>query len=201
MNLNTYNRQDHFKNGYKISDSDYDQILDKQDPDTNGNGIYNIYEVDKEKIATFIEKISNDRYFSTNSNTLVEKIKYTFGAFNSYRVISQAYLEQNLAIEPILREYTKTKYNVHKYSITLDYPSTLYEYLSDIGTLQSTDINKYRGSIFFVLKDDNVKNMGIVLGNNSFGIVLDGDSRLIKHSLEDINDKYPDADIKVVSIP
>ncbi len=201
MNLNTYNKQNHFRNGYKISDSDYDQILDRDDPDTNGNGIYNIYEVDKEKIATFVEEISNDRYFSTNSNTLAEKIKYTFGAFNSYRVISQAYFEQNLAIEPILREYTKTKYNIHKYIIEVDYPTTLYEYLSDIGTLQSTDINNYRGSIFFVLKDDNVENMGIILGNNSFGIVLDGDSRLVKHSLEDIKDAYPNSDIKVVSIP
>lgn len=197
MNLNTYNKQNHFENGYKISDSDYDQILDRYDPDTNGNGIYNIYEVDKEKIASFVESISLNRYMVTTQ----KDIKYSFGAFNSYRLISQAYFEQNLAIEPILKEYTKTKYNIQKYIVNISYPTTLYEYISEIGTFESEDIDGYRGSIFFVLRENTLINMGIVLDNNSFGTVLEDDERLITHTIEEIQEEYPNTELKVVSIP
>lgn len=197
MNLNIYNNQHHFENSAKVSDIDYDGILDRTDPDTNGNGIYNIYEVDKGKIATFVESISNDRYMVTTNRG----IKYYYGAFNSYRVISQAYFEQNLALEPILKEYMKIKYNIQKYMVDISYPEALYEYLSDIGTFTNTDIKEYIGSIFFVKEGEDVVNMGIVLGENSFSTVLEGDTRLVKHTLEDIQKTYPKSEITVVSIP
>ena len=202
MNLNIYNNQHHFENGRKISDIDYDGVLDRQDLDTNGNGIYNIYEVDKEKVATFVEDISNSRYMVVyNRDTTVEKIKYMYGALDSYRVISQAYFEQNLAIEPILKEYVRKKYDIQKYMINISYSDTLYEYLCEIGTAVNTNIGNYRGSIFFLVENDTAVNMGIVLGENSFGTVLNGDTKLITHTLDEILKEYPKAELKVVSIP
>lgn len=197
MNLNTYNKQYHFDNGVKISDADYDGILDRIDPDTNGNGIYNIYEVDKEELVTFIKSISSNRYMVTTQ----KDIKYYYGALTSYRLISQAYFEQNLAIEPILKEYIKTKNSIEKYMINISYPDALYEYLSDVGTFADIDINQYQGSIFFILGNNEIKNMGIVLEDNSFSTVLEGDKRLVIHTLEDIQKVYPESEIKVVSIP
>jgi hypothetical protein len=197
MNLSTYNKQYHFENGTKVSDKDYDGILDRYDLDTNGNGIYNIYEVDKEKVATFVEEISNSRYIATTK----KNISYYYGGFNSYRVISQAYFEQNLAIEPILKEYVKTKYDIQEYTMDISYPDILYEYLSEIGTFVNTSIGNYPGSIFFQVENDTPVNMGIVLSENSFGTVLNGDTKLVTHTLDEILNEYPNSEFKVVSIP
>ncbi len=172
-----------FQNGIKIYDSDYDGVLDRYDLDTNGNSIYNIYEAEKEQIASFVEKISSNRYMTSTQDTFIEDIKYNYGAFNSYRLISQAYVQQNLPLEPILKEYVKIKYNVQKYIVDISYPKTLYEYLSDIGMFTNTDIGEYRGSIFFVVESNEVLNMGIVLNENSFGTVLPNDKRLVIHKL------------------
>lgn len=201
MNLNTYNMESQFQNGIKIYDLDYDGVLDRYDLDTNGNGIYNMYEADKEQIASFVEKISSNRYMTSTQDTFIEDIKYNYGAFNSYRLISQAYVQQNLPLEPILKEYVKIKYNVQKYIVDISYPNTLYEYLSDIGMFTNTDIGEYRGSIFFVIENNEVLNMGVVISENSFGTVLPNDKKLLIHKLNELNEVYPQAEIKVVSTP
>lgn len=200
MNQKTYNMAYNFENGRKAEDLDYDGVLDKYDLDIDNDGIHNIYEVDTKQLATFVESISTDKYIVTNSNDTVGKIKYSFGAFNSYRVISQAYFEQNLAIEPVLTQYAKSKYEINGYSIDISYPTLLYEYLIDNGTLNDLNSNEDTGKIFFVTEKNTVLNMGIVLENNLFSTVLPNDMRLVIHTQEDILDEYPNSDIKVATL-
>ncbi len=200
MNLNTYNKAFQFENGIKLHDTDYDGVEDTFDTDTNNNGINNILEVSEEEMVTFVKSISNDRYLVTNSNDIVGRIKYSFGAFGSYRLISQAFFEQNLPIEPVLVEYAKTKYNIQGYNMDIPYPTLLYEYLTENGSLYYLYPYLDTGKIFFVIENDKVLNMGIVLDKNLFGIVLLNDKKLITHTQEDILNDYENADIKVVSI-
>ena len=174
MNLNTYNKAFIMENGKKVLDMDYDGIQDRYDTDTNNNGIKNIYELDR--------------------------AKYLFGAFNSYRLISQTFYEQNLPIEPVLREYYATRNSLTNYDTEILYPQNLYLYLSEYGEEKEYEDGRYTGEIFFVLEQSEVVNMGLILSKNSFGIVLDNDKKLIPHSLNEILDYYSNAEIKVLSI-
>lgn len=200
MNLNTYNKAYQFENNIRIGDIDYDGIKDRIDSDTNSNRINNILEVNEEEMVSFVKSISTDRYFVTNSTDIVGKIKYGFGAFGSYRLISQAFFDQNLPIEPVLVEYAKAKYKIQGYNIDIPYPTLFYEYLTEKGSLYYLNPYLDTGKIFFVIENDKVLNMGIVLDKDLFGIVLLNDKKLITHTQEDILNDYENADIKVVSI-
>ena len=200
MNLNTYNKAFIMENGKKVLDMDYDGIQDRYDTDTNNNGIKNIYELDREKAVTFVQSISSEQYMATNSKDTFGKIKYLFGAFNSYRLISQTFYEQNLPIEPVLREYYATRNSLTNYDTEILYPQNLYLYLSEYGEEKEYEDGRYTGEIFFVLEQSEVVNMGLILSKNSFGIVLDNDKKLIPHSLNEILDYYSNAEIKVLSI-
>ncbi len=200
MNLNTYNKAYQFENGIKLHDTDYDGIKDRFDTDTNNNGVNNILEVNRSEMVTFIKSISDGKYLVTNTNDTVDKIKYGFGAFGSYRLISQTFFDQNLPIEPVLIQYAKTKYNIQGYNIDIPYPTLLYEYLIENGSLYYFNPYLDTGKIFFVIENEKVLNMGIVLDKDLFGIVLLNDKKLITHTQEDILNDYENADIKVVSI-
>ena len=199
MNLNTYNYSSHFINREKIYDADYDRIQDSKDADTDNDGIDNIQEGDKEEIAQFAKKISTNKYFaSSNQQNIWEKVKYSSGAFNSYRIISQAYFEQNLAIEPVLKEYEQKKYNLLSYSQHTPSPILLYEYFADKKCLHNLDIQTERNSIFFILNNNEMVNMGIVLDSKTFITVLDTDKRVVTHTENDIKKAYPNYEIKIV---
>jgi len=200
MNLNTYNYSSHFRNGEKIYDADYDRIQDSKDADTDNDGIDNIQEGDKEEIVQFAKRISTNRYFASNrQQNIWEKVKYNSGAFDSYRIISQAYFEQNLAIEPVLKEYEQKKYNTNSYTQHTPSPILLYEYFADNGYLHNLDTQIENGSIFFILTNDKMVNMGIVLDSETFVTVLSTDKRVIMHTKNDIQEAYPNCVIKAVS--
>ena len=200
MNLNTYNYSSHFKNGERIYDADYDKIQDSRDADTDNDGIDNIQEGDKKKIAQFAKRISANKYFASNKQQNIwENVKYNSGAFNSYRIISQAYFEQNLAIEPVLKEYEQKKYNTNSYIQYTPSPILLYEYFADNSSLYNPNAQVESGSIFFILNNSKMVNMGVVLDSETFVTVLDTDKRVVTHTKNDIQEAYPNCVIKAVN--
>ena len=200
MNLNTYNYSSHFRNGERIYDADYDRIQDSRDADTDNDGIDNIQEGDKKKIAQFAKRISANKYFASNrQQNIWESIKYNSGAFNSYRIISQAYFEQNLAIEPVLKEYEQKRYNTNSYTQYTPSPILLYEYFADNGYLYNLDTQIESGSIFFILTNGRMVNMGIVLDSETFVTVLSTDKKVVTHTKNEIQEAYPNCVIKAVN--
>jgi hypothetical protein len=199
MNLNIFNST-YFKVGNeRVLDGDYDGILDIYDPDTNNNEILNIYELDLNKASIFVKDISNGKYLVNDPDTIQGKVKNLFGAMNSYRLISQTYNVQNLSIEPVLLQYSKTKDLKKSYSNDISYSNILYEYMFENATLISQP--KYiQGNIFFVLERNLVLNMGIHVEDDLYGIVLPNDTRLILHTLEDIKREYSQSEIKYVDM-
>ncbi|MDY0097220.1 MAG: metal-dependent hydrolase [Candidatus Dojkabacteria bacterium] len=200
MNLNTYNNAYHFVDRKRNEDIDYDGIQDRYDTDTDNDGVRNIYQLDRGEGIEFVKSISTGKYLVTNSSDTWEKIKYNFGALGSYRLISQTYFEQNLPLEPVLREYYRSKNTPQTYRLSLNYPELLYEYLNEYGVHTTYDKGLYIGDIFFVMEVEKVMNMGIVVGEDTFGIVLPDDTRLVTHNLEEILKHYKATEIKVLSV-
>lgn len=196
MNINMYNKTYMVVDGKRVLDMDFDGVLDMYDPDTNNNGILNIYELDGKEASDFLKEISNGRYMVSSK----KDFKYYFGALNSYRVISQTYNEQNLPIEPVLREYARVKNRSLTYNQDINYPTLLYEYLNQNTQLELLNSQKQQGNIYFVLENGNVVNMGILIDGNTFATVLENDERFILHTLSDIEKQYPTAQIKVVDM-
>ena len=200
MNLNTYNMSAYFVNGERIYDADCDAVLDSKDSDVDDDDIDNIQEADKGKISKFTKGISTNRYLAVaTQEDIYSNIKYNFGAFNSYRVISQAYFEQNLAIEPVLKEYERRKYIAQTYSRHTPYPILLYEYFADNQSLHNLNTKEESGSIFFVTTNQKIENMGIILDSDTFVIVLNKDKKVVTHTRDEIKKEYPNCEIKVVS--
>ncbi len=193
MNLQTYNMAKHFEDGKEIQDIDYDGIQDTKDLDTDSDGINNIEDIDRGKLSLFVSDISRDKYLVSNSQSSFE---YYFGALDSYRLISQGYFEQNQPIEPVLKSYAQKKYNISSYNMDIPYTTLLYEYMLDIGVSKDIDMGKDIGNIFFVIDSEStLLNMGVLVGENTFGIVLEGDRRLVTHSKDEIMGKYPNCTI------
>ncbi len=199
MNTQTYNMADHFEDGRNIQDQDYDGIHNSSDSDTNNNGINNIEEVNRNKLAKFVKSISIDKYLASYSK---DSLEYMFGAFDSYRLISQAYFEQNLPIEPVLKEYANRKYPSKSYTLDINYSTLLKEYLLEKYKMKDLDYTQDVGKIFLVLdQKETLLNMGIVMEQEELGIVLEGDERLKIHSEEDILIRYPNCEIILVDTP
>lgn len=199
MNLNTYNKASHFVKNSMVLDKDYDKIHDRYDWDTDGDGVSNILEIDREEMITFIKSISTGRYLVSSDVSFLNKIASSFGGFNSYRILSQAYFEQNLALEPVLIDYFRKENSLDGYSMEMSYIDTLYQYLKQYGIESDMDTP---GGIYFVLDgNENIINMGVVIDSEKVSTVLGDDKRLILHSKSEILDIYGDRDIKVLSIP
>lgn len=196
MNINIYNKTYMVVDGKRVLDIDFDGVLDMYDSDTKNNGILNIYELDVKKATSFLKEISNGKYFVSSSND----IKYYFGALNSYRVISQTYNEQNLAIEPVLREYSRVKNRSKDYNHKIPYSTLLFEYLNENTQLELLSNNSQQGNIFFVLENQKVVNMGILVEEDMLATVLKNDDHFILHTVSDIQKEYPNTEIKVVNM-
>lgn len=194
MNVNTYNNTTHMENGLIVYDADYDGIVDYKDSDTNNDGRDNIEDVNRDILANDVVDILNGKYLTSSTRD----IPYLFGSLNSYRLISQAYFNQNKAIEPVLGTFAQKEYNIRGYDIDIEYSKLLYEYINQNYQLRDYDINVERGNIFFVIDaKGDVLNMGIVLENDNVGIVLDSDKRTALHTYKEILDYYNGYTIKV----
>ena len=64
--------------------------------------------------------------------------------------------------------------------------------------LHNLDIQTERNSIFFILNNNEMVNMGIVLDSKTFITVLDTDKRVVTHTENDIKKAYPNYEIKIV---
>lgn len=190
VSLNTYNKAIHFKNGIVVYDEDFDTIVDYQDSDTNNDGIDNIRSLQKRRFAEDVKNILEGEYLTSSGDTLWSKYIHLYGGFNSYRVISQAYFEQNMPIEPVLRDFALKEYNILEYNIPHKYSDLLFMYFKQNNLLKEYNVNVASGSIFFVLDEEEVINMGVVLDNNMVGIVLKDDMRTRLHSLNSIYERY-----------
>lgn len=199
MNLNTYNMPLIFKNGKEILDIDYDGVQDIYDIDTNNDGVINIYEYDNIKGKEFVESISNKTYLTTTLKNRWESIKFKYGAFSSYRVVSQTYLEQNLSLEPVLLNYVRKRDKIQTYSLQYSYPTLIYEYAKENGYLTIPNYELDSGKVFFILQNDILVNMGILIDETNFVVVLEGDRRLVKHTKDEIGSTYPNLIIKVLN--
>jgi hypothetical protein len=193
ISVNTYSNARYTENGKIQYDADYDSLIDYQDSDTNNDGIDNIQSVDKDMLADDAQRIIEGEYFTGNTG-----IVYRYGGLTSYRLISQSFFEQNLAIEPVLNTFARNEYNIRGYAIENRYWDTLYAYFKQNSMLKDFDVNVERGNIFFVLdSEEDVENQGIVLGNSSVGIVLKGDVRTRTHTLQEVYDEYKENIFKV----
>lgn len=201
MNLNTYNMSVMYENGKEIYDIDYDGVQDMYDVDIDNNGISNILEYDYKEGKKFVENISDNRYLVSTFEGKWEKIKFNYGAFTSFRVISQTYFEQNLALEPVLLDYVKKRDQPKTYSLSYSYSILLYEYAKENGYLTSPNYELDSGKVFFILKENILVNMGILLDENKFVTVLQGDTRLVKHTKDEIESTYPKSIFKVLNTP
>lgn len=199
MNQNTYNTPITNKNGEEILDIDYDGVQDIYDIDTNNNGIVNIFEYDRIKGKEFVESISNNTYFTSTFKNNWENIKFKFGAFSSYRAVSQTYLQQNLALEPVLLNYVRKRDNIQTYSIQYSYPILLYEYAKENEYLSIPNYELDSGKVFFVIENEKLNNMGIIVDETNLVTVLEGDTRLKKHTKTEIESTYPNSIIRVLN--
>jgi len=190
ISLNTYNKAIHFKNGIVVYDDDFDTIIDYKDSDTNNDGIDNIRSLQKGIFVKDVKNILEGEYLTSSGNTLWSKYIHLYGGLNSYRVISQAFFEQNIPIEPVLRDFALKEYNIREYSITHKYSNLLYMYFKQNNLLKEFNVNVTSGNLFFVIDGDSVVNMGVVLDNNMVGIVLEDDMRTRLHSLTSIYERY-----------
>ena len=190
VSLNTYNKSIHFENGIAVYDMDFDSIIDYQDADTDNDRRDNIRSVDKSRFSTDVRNILEGEYLTSSGDTLWSKYIHLYGGFNSYRVISQAYFEQNLPIEPVLRDFALKEYNIREYNIPQKYSNLLYMYFEKNNLLRRLNVHTPIGKIFFVIDGEEVVNMGVVLDKNTVGIVLEDDMRTRLHTLDSINERY-----------
>ena len=186
------------ESGNVSEDVDFDGVRDMYDYDVNNNDINNIDEAVSSRLASSAENIvDSGKLAVAQKKTLsnVETILYEYGALNSYRIISQAYFENRFPIEPVLEKEVKNRMENPSYNIEIVYTDELYTYFRNREELLSLDTTSYhllpQGKIFFILDEDmNILNLGITLTDNYVGIVLTDDTRLVKHSFEEVLVNY-----------
>jgi len=199
MYTQTYNNGIHYDENNDFSeDLDYDGIKDSYDYDVNDNDVNNIDEAISSHLASSAENIVNsNKLVIPQKKTLLlkEKIFYTYGAMNSYRIISQAYFENRLPIEPVLKKEVKNRMEKPNYNIEVNEVEELYTYFRNRDSLLTLNTSSYHllpeGKIFFLLDGNlNIVNLGITLSGNNVGIVLPNDTKLVKHSYTEIEETY-----------
>jgi len=197
INLNTYNSSYLYdKNGKTNYDVDYDSVLDSNDSQIGRNSAENILNTSSSEVFDSAINIVNSGKWTGKSNgSFTERIKYSFGGMNSFRIISQAYYDLHLPIEPALRSYYVEKNNITEYSVDIPYPETLMGYFLEKNLLLEVSLdaipNLPRGrTIFFLGENDSILNVGITLESNYIATVLDTDEKLNMHSYTEIRDTY-----------
>lgn len=198
MSFHTYNRSTYRVRDMVVHDADFDSLIDYKDWDTDNDGISNIEDVDRDLLIKDSREILEGEYFVVGKEGILNKVKDMYGAFNSYRLISQSFFNQNLAIEPVLLRYARSTHDINEYSVNYEYSDLLYIYLNNNDMLEDFDVNALPGKIFFVLnKDEQVVNMGIVYNTQEGGIVLSQDSKTSVHKFDDILFQYQGFTLKV----
>lgn len=199
MYSQTYNSGLSFdRNGEVTEDLDFDGIMDDEDADVDNNDINNINEAIFSNIYISADNIVNSGKIAIPQKddlSFNEEILYKYGAFNSYRIISQAYFENALPIEPVIEKEVKNGMSEPSYKISYNPVDELYNYFKNRELLYSVNIQDASsvepGKIFFVLNEDlEVENLGITLKDGNVAIVLPEDTKLHIHTFEEISEIY-----------
>lgn len=193
MNLNTYNNTHYRNEGKIVYDEDFDTLLDYKDPDTNNDGRNNLIDVSRSKLVESVYEILESESLTTNNEkSLWENIKYRYGALNSYRLISQAFLEQNKPIEPVLKIYAQQEYEIEGYVVDEKYEDLLFKYFDERKLFRDLTRRNVPGKLLFVVdeKGNELINVGVFLNGEDVGIVLPTDKRTKLHSMEELVTYY-----------
>jgi inner membrane protein len=195
--INTYNRTYMYDKGKKINwDIDYDMQIDSMDMNVGNTKESNIQKAKDIYVLDSTLDIVNSKKWSTNhTNSMISSVKYAVGGFNSFRIVSQAYYNIRLPIEPVLKDFSIKKDGFNSYRYDYDYPNLLYEYLSNENLLielnLESPVNIPFGKIFFLMDEKNeVLNLGITLEGNYLATVLPEDTHLGMHSYTQIREYY-----------
>jgi hypothetical protein len=195
MNLNTYNNTHYRQEGKIVYDQDYDSLLDYNDPDIDNDGRNNLIDVNRSNLVKSVYEILESEKLTTNKGeSLWENIKYRYGALNSYRLISQAFLDQNKPIEPVLKIYAQQEYEIEGYVIDEKYEDVLFSYFEQRKLFRDLTRRNIPGKLLFVVDEVENKliNIGVFLNGNEVGIVLPTDNRTKVHTMEELVDYYPE---------
>lgn len=172
-------------------DRDMDGILDGMDSDIGNDGIPNMFKVSESEILDNTLDIVNSGKWASSQKDL----RYRLGAFDSYRIISQAYINTGFPIEPVLRNGEAVNSNDYYYGKNLIYQDLLFAYLQDylLELNLESSVNIPSSKIFFILDgEQNILNLGITLEGNYLAIVMDEDQKITMHSFEEVKNTYKD---------
>lgn len=209
ISSNTYNSTYMYGPDGEINfDIDYDGTSDRVDMYVGNTGQSNIQRAEHtEVLDSALDIVNSNKWTSNHENDLIAKIKYTYGGFDSYRIIAQAYYDINLPIGPVLTDFYIKQYGFESYFYDhYNYPNLLLNYLgvNDQFLELNLDVNPdlASGKIFFVMekqdsdtdKESNLEilNLGITLEGNYLAVVLDTDENLTMHSYTSLREYYGD---------
>jgi hypothetical protein len=213
ISSNTYNSTFMYGPDGEINyDIDYDGISDSMDMDVGNTGESNIQKANRiEILDSTIDIVNSNKWTHNHENDLIAKIKYMYGGFDSFRIVAQAYYDNNLPITPVLNDFHIKQYGFKSYFYDdYDYPNLLLNYLgvNDQFLELNLDVNPELepGKIFFVMESAEEKtetaqggseemnleilNLAITLEGNYLAIVLDIDENLTIHSYTSLREYY-----------
>ncbi len=220
ISSNTYNSTYMYDEDGEINyDIDYDGVSDKEDMYVGNTGQSNIQKAKHtEVLDSTLDIINSKKWTSNHENDLIAKIKYLYGGFDSYRIVTQAYYDINLPIGSVLTDFHIKQYGFESYFYDgYNYPNLLLNYLgvNDQFLELNLDVNPELepGKIFFVMEkiDEEreemegeeqerkleILNLGITLEGNYLAVVLETDENLTMHSYSTLREYYGDRIEKV----
>jgi hypothetical protein len=204
ISINTYNRNYMYDESGEVNhDVDYDRLLDSMDMDIGNDGTSNIMKANiKDVLDSTLDIINSKKWSVYGENSLTSNLKEKFGGLDSYRVISQAYYNIHLPIEPVLKDYAIKRDGFESYTKEYQYTEILLDYLLENELLIELNLNGQPNispsKMFFLINSDNVIiNLGITLEGNYTAIVLDTDKSLQMHSYQEIREKYAEDIVKI----
>lgn len=196
ISLNTYNSSYMYDDISIEYDIDGDGLDDRRDMDIGNTGESNLEKVNEGELLNSVLNIVNINGWSVYSeNSIMELVKSSYGGFDSYSLISQAYYDVHLPIEGVLNDYYVKSEGFESYTNNYSYRDLLFEYLEyqdDLLVLNTdSSVNLAISKIFFVVnKEGEILNLGITVEGNYMAIVLDSDERVRLHSYESVKGHY-----------
>ncbi len=194
--FNTYNKSIPLDSSNTLNhDIDFDFVMDDADMDVDNDGADNILDVDiKGLVGQVNDIISSSKWSAYDDNHLISAYKRQYGGFTSYRLISQAYFNLHSPITPVLWNQAVVDGDINNYADEFDGLTTLHSYFEKkqmLAQLTTEETVFANGTIFFILDaQKHVSNVGIVVGNDSVGIVLPYDEKVQAHTFSDVTNYY-----------
>jgi len=194
--LNTYNKSLVFNAKNQLDhDWDKDFVIDTMDMDVDNDGKDNLMDIDIKELVTQVRDIINTSKWTVyDDSKIVSQYKKTYGGFNSFRLLSQAYYNMHSPISPVLWDQAVKDGAVSEYTNELMGLDSLHSYFSKNNLLTRLTYEETvfaTGTLFFISNQEaEVLNVGIVLDNNEVGIVLPYDKKMQIHSFSDVTNYY-----------